>query len=92
MVAVYNDMLEDFSKWISTYVPNGGMKLLELPAPRNFQGNVPQTDYHRLYVAIGLSYPVDDIGRFIPEGEIEDIPYSLQVKDTENNYISKDMV
>jgi hypothetical protein len=68
-----------------------GFQRKEIPKPDALQAeSLRAGEFHRLSVAYGLSYPVDDIGRIVPAREIEDIPIQRSGKVFE--LITKDMV
>jgi hypothetical protein len=54
--------------------PFGIVPGLEYPARLQASG-LRRTDFHRIAVAYGLSYSVDNIGRFTPPSEIEPEPH-----------------
>lgn len=66
-------------------------KAFDLPQPEGLQAKgLDPSNFHRIAVAYGLSYPFEDIGKIIPPSDVEDI--EPQIKHKEVDYISKDMV
>ena len=50
-----------------------GFKRVNLPTPDGlFARSLRESEYHRLSVAYGLSYPIDDIGKIIPPSHVSD--------------------
>lgn len=49
------------------------------------------SDWSRMAIAYGLSFPIDDIGTFVPPSKVSD-PESPRHKDDGDNFISKDQV
>lgn len=91
-VSFYKEVLEKISKWVRLWSRNKGLKIFTLPKPENFE--VEFTDqYHRLTVALGLSFPKIDIGECFPTRNSEDIlPFPATPKTWEELFISKDEV
>ena len=47
-------------------------RLLELPIPANIELPIGVSDFSRLAVAWGLSYPPSEIGEIVPPSAVED--------------------
>jgi hypothetical protein len=77
--------------WLRRHVRNEGMRLLELPIPINIELPLPLSDFARLAVAWGLSYPPNEIGEILPPSTIDDIPPS-GVVDLDGRFVTKDLV
>lgn len=68
-----------------------GFKRVNLPKPGDLSAqSLREVDYHRLSVAYGLSYQIDDIGKIIPPSLVSDAKIERRGKVYE--FISKDMV
>jgi hypothetical protein len=68
-----------------------GFKRVSLPKPDGLSAHsLREGEYHRLSVAYGLSYPIDDIGKIIPPRDVSNIKIERSGKFYE--FISKDMV
>lgn len=87
----YKESLISNARGILTTLVWSGFQRKEIPKPEALQAeSLHAGEFHRLSVAFGLSYPVDDIGRIVPAREIEDIPIQRSGKVYE--LITKDMV
>jgi len=88
---LHRDVVKNLGPWLSSNARNRGIRLLDLPAPRTLDCPEPISDFGRLAVAWGLSYPPDQIGGIEPMSEIEDIlpPTIVNWRD---GYVSKDQV
>ena len=68
-----------------------GFRQSTIPKPENLKAeSLHSRDYHRLSVAYGLSFPIDDIGKIVPPSEVDDIKKQPRVREYE--FISKDQV
>lgn len=69
------------------------LEILELPKPRELEAKgLPASEYHRISVAYGLSFPAADVGRVRPETEIPD-PDPPAVKQWHDElFVSKEQV
>ncbi len=77
--------------WLKEHTPNDGVRLVELPVPRTLELPETLTDFGRMVVAWGLSYPPTEIGEIRAMRDIEDIPRP-SVTDRSGRFISKDQV
>lgn len=70
-----------------------GLKTTSLPKPADIENHkLLDSDYHRLAVAYGLSFPEYDIGNIKTPSEIDDIHSSETLIDYTKNFVSKDEV
>ena len=88
---LHRNVVESLEPWLISRTGNSGIRLLDLPAPRSLDCPEPISDFGRLAVAWGLSYPPDQIGKIEPMSEIEDILPTTAV-DWRDGYVSKDQV
>lgn len=88
---LHRDVVKNLGPWLSSNARNRGIRLLDLPAPRTLDCPEPISDFGRLAVAWGLSYPPDQIGGIDPMSEIEDISPPT-TSDWRGGYVSKDQV
>jgi hypothetical protein len=82
--------IKELTGWLARHV-GARLRLLSLECPENMEASTAPSDFHRLAVAAGLSYPPFDIGTLALPTEIEDIR-RLPVRETSNRYVSKDDV
>jgi len=86
----YHDVIRDSEKCLKG-IGCKRFKMLKLPHPERLHAKgLSPHDYHRIAVAYGLSFPIEDIGKIIPPSEVEDI--IPEDKRIEVEYISKDMI
>ena len=88
---LHRNVVDQLGPWLRSSTRNGGIRLLDLPAPSTLDCPEPINDFGRLAVAWGLSYLPDQIGGIEPMSQIEDIP-PLTVADRSGRYVSKDQV
>ncbi len=88
---LHRDVVRKLDPWLRHHAHNGGIRLLTLPTPTNIDLPEPVSDFGRLAVAWGLSYPYRDIGEILSQSRIADMPRSSTV-DFGSRYVSKDQV
>lgn len=88
---LHRRLVDELDPWLKQYLHNGGIRLLELPAPDTIDLPEPLADMGRLAVAWGLSYPPTEIGEIQPMSAICDIPRPPSFDHTAN-FVSKDQV
>ena len=89
--ALHREVVELLHPWMKDFTKNEGVRLLALPVPSAIDLPAPVTDFGRMAVAWGLSYPPTEIGRIKLPHEIEDVP-PLTAVDWSGNFISKEQV
>lgn len=63
-----------------------------LPIPEQLEApDLHHSGFDRLAVAYGLSFTSDEIGKIIPEDEIEDMQNQINIRNVDRHYISADM-
>lgn len=77
--------------WLKQHTGNDGINCIDLPRPTGLSLPEPISNFARLAVAWGLSYPPNEIGPVELPSSIEDIP-PLEVIDSIGRFISKDQV
>jgi len=81
---LYHDLLSDLSSELPDfYTGAAGLEKHELPKPKELEADVDETNFHRLAVAWGLSYPEYDIGSITRPGDIEDVPPPREIEKQE---------
>ena len=88
---LHRRIVESLKPWLRQHSQNGGARLLELPIPANIDLPVAVSEFGRLAVAWGLSYPPSDIGEIFPPSAIQDKPPATAIDWTER-FTSKEMV
>lgn len=88
---LHREVVDSLSPWLRKFVFNDGIRLLELPTPEAIELPEPLTDFGRMIVAWGLSFPPNEIGRIRPMREIANIPPPVVV-DRSDLYVSNDQV
>jgi hypothetical protein len=64
-----------------------------IPEPPDLRPTgLPAELWRRLAIAYGLSYRKDDIGKFVPESAVPDMPLAKPREDVGAKYVSKDQV
>jgi hypothetical protein len=76
--------------WLKRHTKNEGIRSIKLPQPAGLDLPYPMSDFGRLAVAWGLSFPSNEIGEFSLPTQIEKTP-ALQIAE-ERGLISKDQV
>lgn len=71
--SLHRSIVQELSAWLSQNSGNDGIEVLQIPLPDRVEMPEPGGDAGRLAVAVGLSYPPDEIGRIVPPRDIEDI-------------------
>jgi hypothetical protein len=69
---LHHRIVEALDPWLRQHSQNEGARLLELPIPTNIELPIGVTDFSRLAVAWGLSYPPSEIGEIVPPSAVED--------------------
>jgi hypothetical protein len=69
---LHHRIVEALDPWLRQHSQNEGARLLELPIPANIELPIGVTDFSRLAVAWGLSYPPSEIGEIVPPSAVED--------------------
>lgn len=89
--ALHRQIVEALGPWLQYHSQNGGIRLLDLPMPTNIDTPAPLSDFGRLAVAWGLSYPPTEIGDVFPPSAIRDkVPAAPA--DFTNRLVTKEMV
>lgn len=88
---LHRERVSELGPWLIKHVQNSGIRLLDLPTPKNIDLPEPIADFNRLAVAWGLSYPPTEIGAFRPPSVIPDIPPPEPVDFTQP-FVSKDQM
>jgi hypothetical protein len=83
--------IEALHAWLREHARNDGIRLLDLPIPRNVDLPVHVADFARLAVAWGLSYLPNEIGDILPPSTIDDVPPAKAI-DLTDRFVSKDLV
>ena len=83
--------IEALGPWLRHYTGNDGIRLLDLPIPRNVDLPVPAADFGRLAVAWGLSYLPNEIGDILPPSAIDDVALPKRI-DVTDRFVSKELV
>jgi hypothetical protein len=88
---LHRTRVRELGPWLRKHAQNGGIRLVELPIPRNIDLPEPLEQFNRLAVAWGLSYPPTEIGEFRSPSKIADVPLP-QPNDWAYHFISKDQM
>jgi hypothetical protein len=70
--SLHRRIVEALDPWLRQHSQNEGVRLLELPMPANIDLPIGVSDFSRLAVAWGLSYPPSEIGEIVPPSAVED--------------------
>ena len=90
---LHRDVVAFLGPWLRQYVNNDGIRLLDIPVPSGLNRPEPLSDFGRMLVAWGLSYPPSDIGQIVAMRDIEDIPAApVTNSGFSDRYISKDQI
>lgn len=87
---LHQRVVNELRPWLKKHTRNNGIRLLDVRIPRSIDLPEPLSEFGRLAVAWGLSYPADQIGEFSAPSSIAITP-PLPHRQP-NNYISKDQV
>lgn len=88
---MHRGIVEQLDPWLREHTDNEGIHLVPLPMPANISPPIQESDFSRLGVAWGLSFPPNEIGDFFPPSEIDDVPPPPRI-DITGGFISKDQV
>ncbi len=88
---LHQEIVTSLGTWMRHFVRNDGIRLLELPVPRALDRPETLSDFGRMAVAWGLSYPPTEIGRIRAMRDVDDVPPPMPV-DLSERYVSKDQV
>lgn len=88
--ALHRRIVESLKPWLRQHSQNAGARLLDLPIPTNIDLPVAVSEFGRLSVAWGLSYPPSEIGEIFPPSAIKDKPPPTAIDWTER-FPSKDV-
>lgn len=91
-IPLYRDAIRDA---FDALEPLGvrGFSFVPLPKPETLEtDDIPPKDYHRISVSYGLSFSELDIGRIIPQKELDDIEDLRPILEIEDLFIDKDKV
>jgi hypothetical protein len=92
-ISFYHDVLKNVDQWYRKNGRSGGLLIEDLPQPEHLSiRGLDKTEYHRIAVAYGLSFPHYDVGRVIPPSEDDDLPGPDAPRDFTDDYISKDQM
>jgi hypothetical protein len=86
---LHRQIVESLGPWLRNSAQNDGVRILELPVPENLDLPIPVSDFGRLAVAWGLSYPPTEIGRILPMSAIKNKP-PLPEQNWSDRYPSKE--
>lgn len=86
---IHQDIVKSLDPWLKEYLPESGIRIVDLPMPTTIVVTEPLQDLRRMTVAWGLSYP--EIGRIHPMHSIADIQ-PMRRRDYGDTFISKDQV
>ena len=92
LIPLYKDAIKEaFSALKSIGVQ--GFNVVPLPKPENIEtDDIPPGDFHRVAVSYGLSFSELDIGKIIPQKELDDIEDVKYVRNIDDFFIDKDKV
>jgi len=91
-IPLYRDAIKDA---FNALEPLGvrGFSFVPLPKPENLEtDDIPPADFHRVSVSYGLSFSELDIGKIIPQKELDDIEELRPILELEDLFIDKDKV
>lgn len=88
---LHRRIVESLKPWLRQNSQNAGARLLELPIPTNIDLPVTVSEFGRLAVAWGLSYPPSEIGEIFPPSAIKDKPPPTAIDWTER-FTGKELV
>ena len=88
---LHRSVVEELHPWLRRHSQNEGIRLLVLPVPSNIDLLTPLSQFGRLAVAWGLSFPVTEIGEILPPSTIESV-LPAETKDTSGHFVSKELV
>ena len=90
LIPLYKDAVKGAFNALETFGVQG-FNFVPLPKPENIETeDIPPADYHRVAVSYGLSFSEFDIGKIIPQKELDDIEEIKTVMDIRDLYIDKD--
>lgn len=85
-IEIYKQFVEKYFKWPEKF------NIMAIPKPDEIEApELAKKDYHRIAVAYGLSFSIDDIGKVVPPDAIPDIPNSNSI-DCPDKYIGSEQV
>jgi len=91
-VKLYKNMIKDAEDKLKQ-TGFGGFNIKILPKPNNLDSDdIPPSDYHRIAVSYGLSHSEIDLGKIIPQRDIDDFTCEHSVVDVDKRFVDKDMV
>jgi hypothetical protein len=91
-IKLYQDSIRDAFRKLES-IGIRGFSLVPLPKPGNLETeDIPPLEYHRVAVSYGLSFSGLDIGRIIPQKELDDIEEFRPIRDLEGTFIDKEKV
>jgi len=85
-ISLYHECVEAFDKDSLKF----RLKVRPMSLPAVASDNMGDTS--RLTVAFGLSFDKDDLGRIVPEHEIQDLHENRSIRNTDSSFVSKDQV
>jgi hypothetical protein len=88
---LHRRIVESLKPWLRQHAQNEGVRLLELPIPTNIDLPVGVSDFGRLAVAWGLSYPPSEIGEIFSPSAVKDKPPPIAIDWTER-FTGKELV
>jgi hypothetical protein len=88
---LHRDIVQELDPWLRTHSQNNGIRLVDLPLPANLELPEKISDFGRLGVAWGLSYPPNEIGKILPPSAIKD-KLPLPISDWSGRFIGKEYV
>jgi hypothetical protein len=92
-VEVYKEAIIASSNSLNKNVHISQFDLKTIPIPEGLCApELLLENYHRIAVAYGLSYTVDDIGRIVEPNQIKNISNNLTTKDYTENYIGSELI
>ena len=91
-VKLYKNMIKDAEDKLKQ-AGFGGFNIKILPKPNNLDSDdIPPRDYHRIAVSYGLSHSEIDLGKIIPQRDIDDFTCEHTIVDVDKRSVDKDMV
>ncbi|OEU65975.1 MAG: hypothetical protein BA863_02585 [Desulfovibrio sp. S3730MH75] len=91
-VELYKNMIKDVEDKLKQ-TGFGGFNIKILPRPDNLDAyDIPPSDYHRIAVSYGLSHSEIDLGKIIPQRDMDDFTCEHSVVDVDKRFVDKDMV
>lgn len=92
-VEVYKEAINACSKYLNKNLHISSFDLKNIPMPEGlYAPGLLLENYHRIAVAYGLSYTIDDVGEINQPIQIKDISNNVNSKDYTENYIGSELI